>query len=193
MRNIAIIDDDASERLVLKGLAEERGLNVMAEGTNGAEAIRICETSSPDLIIMDVKMPVKDGIEAAIEISRRFPVPVVLLTARDDEETIKRAAEAGVMAYLMKPLRQEELIPTIELAISRFKEFEMLRRENRDLKNTLQARKVIEKAKGLLMEREKITEGEAFSRIRKISMDKRKSMTDIAEVIILAFEKKEGI
>ncbi|MBI5588626.1 MAG: response regulator [Deltaproteobacteria bacterium] len=190
MRNIAIIDDDASERLVLKGLVEESGFTVVGEGADGVEAVKVCERSSPDLVIMDVKMPLCDGIEAAAEIQRNCPTPVVLLTASADAQTVRRAAEAGVMAYLMKPVRQEELGPAIELAISRFKEFEVLRRENNDLKKTLLARKTIEKAKGLLMEREKLSEGEAFSRIRKISMDKRKTMTEIAEVIILAFEDK---
>lgn len=189
--NLAIIDDDVSERIVLKGFAGESGFNVVAEGANGEEAIEICRSKAPDLIIMDVKMPIKDGIEAAYDINRLCPTPVVLLTARNDEETIRRAAEAGVMAYLMKPVRQEELVPAIELAFLRFLEFKMLRKENSELKSALQARKTLEKAKGLLMERENIPEGEAFSRIRKISMDKRKSMTEIAEVIILAFEKKQ--
>lgn len=190
MKSIAIIDDDVSGRTILKGLVEESGFHVVAEGGNGAEAIGICRDRSPDLIIMDVKMPVKDGIEAAAEINRLYQTPVVILTARDDEDTVKRAASAGVMGYLVKPVRIEELIPAIELAISRSLEFKTLRKENEDLKKTLRARKVIEKAKGLLMEKEKISEEEAFSRIRKISMDKRKTMAEIAEVIILALEKE---
>lgn len=189
MRTIAIIDDDISERLVLKGLAEESGFNIIAEGANGAEAVEICRLKTPDIVIMDVKMPVKDGIEAAAEINRTSQIPVVLLTGSDDEETVRRAAEAGVMAYLLKPVRQEELLPAVELAISRSLEFKMLRKENADLKNALEARKIIEKAKGLLMERERITESDAFARIRRISMDKRLPMTEIAEVIINAFEK----
>lgn len=190
MRRIAIIDDDSSERLVLKGLVEEAGYSVVAEAADGVEAVKVCEESGPDLVIMDVKMPLKDGIEATSELQRSSPTPVVLLTASADAETVRRAAEAGVMAYLVKPVREEELAPAIELAIERFREFGVLRRENDDLKKTLLARKTIEKAKGLLMEREGLSESEAFSRIRKISMDKRKSMTEIAEVIILAFEAK---
>ncbi|MDP2690667.1 MAG: response regulator [Deltaproteobacteria bacterium] len=192
MKNIAIVDDDSSARFVLKGLVEEAGFRVVAEGVDGAEAIEICKAKAPDLVIMDVHMPIKDGIEAAGEIGRACPTPVILLTARDDEETVRRAAGAGVMAYLVKPVREEELLPAIELAISRFSEFRLLREENAELKGALQARKTIEKAKGLLMAREKMSEGEAFARIRKISMDKRKSMAEIADVIILAFEKKEG-
>lgn len=190
MKNIAIIDDDASERLILKGFIEDTGNNVIASGENGAEAVEICRTKKPDLVIMDVKMPVKDGIEAASEINRLFPTPIVLLTANDEEETIRRAVEAGVMAYLVKPVRQEDLNPAIELATARFNEVKLLRMENVELKGALQARKLIEKAKGLLMEKEKLTEDQAFSRLRRISMDKRKSMSEIAEVIILALEKK---
>ncbi len=192
MKNLAIIDDNSSERVVLKGLVEASGFRVIAEGGNGLDAVNICGEKSPDLVIMDIKMPVKDGIEAAGEVNRRYQIPVVLLTARDDEETVKRAASAGVMAYLVKPVRLEELIPAVELAISRSLEFKALRKENEDLKKALQARKLIEKAKGLLMEKEKMSEDEAFSRIRRISMDKRKTMTEIAEVIILALEKESG-
>lgn len=189
MKNIAIVDDDASSRFVIRGFVEEAGLKVVAEGENGAEAVEICRTKRPDVVLMDINMPVKDGIEAAAEIGRECPTPVILLTARDDEATVKRAAGAGVMAYLVKPVREEELLPAIELAVSRFKEFRLLREENKELKSALAARKTIEKAKGLLMARESLSEGEAFSRIRKIAMDKRKSMAEIAEVIILAFEK----
>lgn len=190
MKNIAIVDDDASARIVLRGFIEDAGFKVIAEGSNGAEAIGICREKSPDLIIMDVKMPVKEGTEAAEEISRLCPTPVILLTARDDEDTVKKAADAGVMAYLLKPVREEELLPAIELAMARFNEFRTLKDENAELKGVLQARKAIEKAKGLLMAKEKITENEAFTRIRRISMDKRKTMAEIAEVIILAFEDK---
>jgi len=189
MKNIAIVDDDASSRFVIRGFVEEAGLKVVAEGENGVEAVEICRTKRPDVVLMDINMPVKDGIEAAAEIGRECPTPVILLTARDDEATVKRAAGAGVMAYLVKPVREEELLPAIELAVSRFKEFRLLREENTELKSALAARKTIEKAKGLLMARESLSEGEAFSRIRKIAMDKRKSMAEIAEVIILAFEK----
>lgn len=189
MRRIAVVDDNPTERLVLKGFIEDAGFTLVAEGTDGTQALALCRLHSPDLLIMDVKMPGKDGIEAAEEIGRLCPTPIVLLTGCDDDETIRRAAEAGVMAYLMKPVRGEEIAPSVELAISRFSEFTALRKENEDLKNTLQARKLIEKAKGLLMEREGLSETESFTRIRKISMDKRKSMAEVAEVIIMAFDK----
>src|SRR3989337_1008626 len=144
MTRIAIIDDDASERAVLKGLVEESGFEVAGEGENGEEA------PAP----------------------WSGPTPVVLLTATDDPETIRRAVEAGVMAYLTKPVRLEDLLPAVELAVSRFREFEVLRKENLDLKKTLEARKIIEKAKGILMETQKVSEKEAFTRISKESMDR---------------------
>ncbi len=189
MKRIAIADDDRASRLVLKGLVQECGYSVVAEAANGVEAVEVCLKNSPDLIIMDVGMPVKDGIAAAADINRLCPMPVVILTAKDDEDTVRRAIEAGVMGYLVKPVRIEELTPAIELAISRFVEWNSVRKENLDLKTELASRKTIEKAKGLLMSKEGMTENEAFTRLRKISMDRRKTMVEIAEVIILAFEK----
>lgn len=190
MRKIAVVDDDAVERRVLKGLVEESGYSVIAEGGNGDEAIDICRTKAPELIIMDVKMPGRNGIEAAHEIEKSSLVPVILLTAHDDEETIKRAIEAGVMGYLLKPVKLEDIRPAVELAVTRFKELKLLSKEVTELKGALAARKAVEKAKGLLMEKEGLTEQEAFVRLRKISMDRRKSMGEIAEIVILAFEKK---
>ncbi|MBI5563138.1 MAG: response regulator [Deltaproteobacteria bacterium] len=189
MWNIAIVDDDASERLVLKGFIEDAGHKVVAEGADGGTAIEICRQKMPDVVILDVKMPGMDGIEAAAEIGRSYPTACVLLTASGGEETVRRAAEAGVMAYLVKPIRREELLPAVEMAVSRFVEYKFLRKENIELKAAINARKRVEKAKGLLMEKEGLSENEAFSRLRKISMDRRKSMADIAEVIIMAFEK----
>ena len=192
MRTVVIVDDSESERKILKGFLEADGVyEVVAEGVNGDEAVNICRTKRPDLLLMDVKMPGKGGIEAAEEISRTCPTPIVLLTASDDEETVKKAVEAGVMGYLLKPVRPEELAPAIELSLSRFLEIITLKKEKEDLKSALQSRKLVEKAKGLLMAREALTEDEAFSRLRRISMDRRKSMSEIAEVIILALEDKK--
>jgi len=189
MRRIAVVDDNPNERLVLKGFLEDAGFTVAAEGADGAEALSICRQYLPDLLIMDVKMPGKDGIEAAIEIAGSCPTPIVLLTGCDDEDTVKKAASSGVMAYLVKPVRAEEIVPAVELAITRFREFVELRKENEALRSTIQARKLIEKAKGLLMDKEGLSEADAFTRIRKISMDKRKTMAEVAEVIIMAFDK----
>ncbi|MFQ5442235.1 MAG: ANTAR domain-containing response regulator [Thermodesulfobacteriota bacterium] len=189
MLRIAVIDDDRSIREVLKGFIEECGFTVAGEGADGEEAVAICRTKKPDLVIMDVNMPRKDGIDAAIEINGERATPVIILTARGDYVTIKRALGAGVMAYLMKPVKFEEILPAVEVAVARFNEFRELRRENRTLKETLEARKVIEKAKGLLMEREKVSEAEAFGRIRRASMDSRKAMKEVAGEIIRSFEE----
>ncbi|MBI5238172.1 MAG: ANTAR domain-containing protein, partial [Deltaproteobacteria bacterium] len=121
------------------------------------------------------------------------PLALVLLTAYDDEKSIRAAADAGIMAYLVKPVRQEQILPAVEVALVRFKDVEALRKENVALKDAIEARKIIEKAKGLLMEKEGLNENESFIRIRKISMDRRKSMKEIAEIIILAFEDKERL
>ena len=186
MKNILLVEDDSSQLKVVKALIEDRGLNVAGTSDNGVDAVRLCCELTPDIVLMDVSIPGKDGIEAACEINECCPTPVVLVTGNDDDETIKRAVDAGVMAYLVKPVKGEELYAAIELASSKFKEFRKLIDENNHLQETLAARKIIEKAKGLLIEKEGVTEGEAFARIRKISMDKRKSMKEIAEVIISA-------
>jgi response regulator NasT len=144
---------------------------------------------------MDVNMPEMNGIEAASEIRGLCPTPVVLITASDDTAVINRAIEAGAMAYLVKPVRYEELLPAIELAILRFKEQKALaelKKENEGLKDALKARKLIEKAKGILMQKERLSEDEAFTRLRRISMDRRKSMTEIAEIVIGAFAKDKA-
>ncbi|MFQ5464725.1 MAG: ANTAR domain-containing response regulator [Thermodesulfobacteriota bacterium] len=192
MKGIAIIDDDPTQRSVLKALVEDAGYRVVAEGADGSVALGICKDSRPDAVIMDVRMPGMDGITAAGVLARLCPVPVVLLTANDDPETVRRATEAGVMAYLIKPVRAEELSPAIELACGRHAEFETLKRENRDLKSAVEARKVIEKAKGLLMEKEGLTEAEAFARLRKTSMSRRKTMREVADVIVLALGPGTG-
>lgn len=187
-RKIIIIEDNADHRFVLKGLLKDIGCEVIGEGKSGLGAVDLIQKLSPDAILMDVKLPGMDGIEAATAINKLKPTPVILLTAKKDEETIKRAAEAGVMAYLVKPVREEELLPTIELAISRFKEFQAVSKENIDLKETIEARKIVERAKGLLMEKEGLSERDAFSRIQRMSMDKRRPMKNIAEILIAALE-----
>jgi response regulator NasT len=185
-RKIVIIDDNADQRFVLKGLLADIGCDVIGEGKSGLDALELIQKFFPDIILMDIKMPGMDGIEAVTAINQLRPTPVILLTGKKDEETIRRAIEAGVMAYLVKPVREEDLLPTIELAISRFNEFQAVLKENMDLKGTIEARKMVEKAKGLLMEKEGLTEKEAFSRIQKISMDRRRPMKEVAEILISA-------
>ncbi len=186
-KRILIVDDQDGPRKTLKSALLNSGYEVIGEGRTGKEAIEFSKGLKPDLILMDVKMPEMDGITAAKEINQRLPVPIIICTAKRDEATIKRAKEAGVMGYLTKPIREEELKATIELAISRFREFEALRKEIKDLREALEARKLIERAKGILMERQNLSERDAFRKIQKLSMDRRKTMKEVAEAMIMAY------
>ncbi|MBA2518126.1 MAG: ANTAR domain-containing protein, partial [Chloroflexia bacterium] len=147
----------------------------------------------PDLVIMDIRMPGVDGISAAEELTRERIAPVVLLTAYSDQGLVERAKDAGVVGYVVKPFRQTELMPVIELSLTRFEEFRSLEREVGDLKEALETRKLVERAKGVLMEVHGLRESEAFHRIRKTSMDSRKSMREVAEAVLLTHELERGV
>ncbi len=164
------------------------GFEVAGEGESGSEALRLAQELKPDVLFLAVGLPEMDGVSAAAQILEAHPLPIIILSSRQDPDVIQRAIEAGVMAYLVKPLREEELLPAIELAVSRFDEFMALRKENEDLKRTLEGRKLIERAKGVLMERERVTERQAFSMIQKTSMNTRRPMTEIAQAILLSEE-----
>ena len=183
-----MIDDHLPSRTFLVRALKEKGFEVAGEGASGKGALRLAKETAPDVILMAVGLADMDGVRAAQAIMEESPLPVILLTSHYDAETIERTKGAGVMAYLIKPLREEELLPTVELAISRFAEFVSLRRENEDLKKTLEARKAIERAKGILMQRQGLSEAEAFALIQKKSMDTRKSMAEIAQAIVLTEE-----
>ena len=187
-RRVLVIDDHSPSRTFLAQALNRKGFEMVGEGVSGESALLLAKATTPDAILMAVGLPHRDGISAAQEIMEEIPLPIVLLTSHHDAETIERAKGAGVMAYLIKPLREEELAPTIEMAISRFAEFISLRKENNDLKKTLEARKTIERAKGILMKTQKLSEADAFSLIQKRSMDMRKSMAEIAQAIILTEE-----
>jgi len=187
-RRVLVIDDHPLSRTFLVRVLKEKGFEVAGEGTSGKGALRLAKETAPDVILMAVGLADMDGVCAAQAIMEESPLPVILLTSHYDAETIERTKGAGVMAYLIKPLREEELLPTVELAISRFAEFVSLRRENEDLKKTLEARKAIERAKGILMQRQGLSEAEAFALIQKKSMDTRKSMAEIAQAIVLTEE-----
>ena len=189
-RVLVIYDHLPSRNFLIKSL-NERGFEVAGEGATGSKALELSLKTAPDVVLMSVGLPDIDGIHAAESIMEENPLPIVLITSHYDTETIERAKEAGVMAYLLKPLREEELLPTTELAISRFEEFISLRKENEDLKKTLEARKTIERAKGILMKTERLSEAEAFSLIQKKSMDLRKPMAEIAQAIVLSEEIKK--
>lgn len=188
-----MIDDHLPSRSLLVNALRERGFDIVGEGTNGKGAPALAKDAAPDVILMAVGLRDMDGISAAQRIMEENPLPIVLLTSHYDTETIERAKNMGAMGYMIKPLREEELLPTIELAISRFSEFVTLRKENDDLKKTLEARKMIERAKGILMKTQRLSEADAFSLIQKKSMDMRRSMAEIAQAIVLSEEiKKEA-
>ena len=188
MKRVLVIDDHDPSRKNLTGALAAAGYEVVGEGASGKAALALVAATDPEIVLMAVGLPDVDGINAARHIMQAAPLPVVLLTSHYDTETIERAKQAGVMGYLLKPLREGELNPAIELAISHFNEFAELQKQNENLKKTLEARKVIERAKGILMQREGLSEAEAFSSIQKKSMDMRKPMAEIAQAIIVSEE-----
>jgi response regulator NasT len=182
-----LIGDDESIRLMsLRKQLQTLGHQVVAEASNGAEAVARAAATRPDLAILDIKMPGVDGIEAAQEITRGRPIPIILLTAYSEAELVERAAQANISAYLMKPIAEEDLLPAITLALIRFRQFEALRREVSDLREALEARKVIERAKGILMRRLNLSEEEAFRRLQRQSQDGNRRLAQVAEAIIMA-------
>ncbi|MGH7411141.1 MAG: ANTAR domain-containing response regulator [Candidatus Methylomirabilis sp.] len=187
-RSVVIIDDSLRPRGALGKALIKLGFTVAGEGASGSEAIRLAQELRPDVLFLAVGLPDMDGLSAAAQILEAHPLPIIILSSQLNPELIQRAKEAGVMAYLLKPLREEELLPAIELAVYHFEEFIALREENEDLKRTLEARKLIERAKGVLMERERISEQQAFARIQKASMNTRRPMVEIAQAILLVGE-----
>ncbi len=185
---IIIADDESLIRLDLREMLTHLGYDVVAEAGDGRTAIELAKNLRPDLLIMDIKMPDLDGIAAAEELTRERIAPVVLLTAYSDQALVERARQAGVVGYVVKPFREAELMPVIELSRARFDEFRTLEREVGSLKDALETRKIVERAKGVLMESRGMRESEAFHRIRKTSMDARKSMKEVAEAILLAHD-----
>src|SRR5438094_6450849 len=160
------------------------GLEVCAEARDGVEAVGAARAEQPDLAIMDVKMPRLDGIEAARRILDERPIPIVMLTAYGQDELVSRAVEAGVFGYLVKPFREQDLLPAIQAARARHDELQTLREEAESLSEALAARKVIERAKGLLMEKEKLTEQEAFARLRRASQVSGRPLKVVADAVI---------
>jgi len=191
MKRALVIDDHEPSRQNLVGVLAESGFQIVGAATSGAAGLQLASASAPDVILMAVGLPDLDGIRAARKIMQANPLPIVLVTSHYDAATIERAKRAGVMGYLIKPLREGELLPAIELAISHFQEFVALQKENENLKKTLEARKVIERAKGILMKRQRLSEPEAFSLIQQKSMDMRKPMVEIAQAVILSQEITE--
>jgi two-component system, response regulator PdtaR len=185
---ILIAEDETIIRLDLRGLLERAGHEVVAEARDGEEAVTLAQEHEPDLAIMDVKMPKLDGIEAAKRILEARPLPIVLLTAFDQSELVARAGDAGIFSYLVKPFREQDVLPAIELARVRHEELSAVRSEADTLSQALADRKVIERAKGLLMEKEKLNEADAFARLRKASQVSGRPLRVISEAVIATFE-----
>jgi two-component system, response regulator PdtaR len=183
---VLIADDDPIIRLDLKQMLENLDYEVVAEAGDGQQALDLAREVQPDICILDVKMPVMDGIEAVTHITEENVAPTILLTAYSDKELVDRAKGAGVFAYLVKPFKPSDLPPAIEVARSRYEQNLALSKEVGSLTERLEARKVIDRAKGILMAEHKIDEAEAYRRIQLQSMNMRKSMKEVADAIILA-------
>jgi AmiR/NasT family two-component response regulator len=181
---ILIAEDETIIRLDLRELLERAGFEVCAEARDGAEAVELARAEQPDLAVLDVKMPQLDGIEAARRILDERPIPIVMLTAYGQQELVSRAVEAGVFGYLVKPFRESDLLPAIQTARARYEELTALRGEAESLAEALAARKSIERAKGLLMEKEQLTEQEAFSRLRRASQMSGRPLKVVADAVV---------
>jgi two-component system, response regulator PdtaR len=183
-RRVIVAEDEGLIRLDLVEMLREEGYDVVGEASDGQQAVELAEKHRPDLVILDVKMPVLDGISAAEQIADARIAPVVILTAFSQRDLVVRASEAGAMAYLVKPFTKADLLPAIEIAMSRYAEIHALENEVEDLSDRLETRKIVERAKGLLQADHGMTEPEAFRWIQKTSMDKRQSMRAVAESVL---------
>jgi AmiR/NasT family two-component response regulator len=185
---ILVAEDETIIRLDLRALLEQAGYEVCGEARDGVEAVELARELEPDLAVMDVKMPRLDGIDAARRILEERPIPIVMVTAYGQDEIVSRAVEAGVFGYLVKPFREQDLVPAIHTARARHDELQALRAEAESLADALTARKSIERAKGVLMAKEGLTEQEAFERLRRASQISGRPLKVVAEALIATFE-----
>jgi response regulator NasT len=185
-RRVLIAEDEALIRLDLAEMLVEEGYDVVGEAGDGETAVRLAEDLTPDLVILDIKMPIMDGLAAAERIAGGRIAPVVILTAFSQRDLVERARAAGAMAYLVKPFQKKDLVPTIEMATSRFAEIVALEQEVGGLQERLEARKTVERAKGVLMTEHAMTEPEAFRWIQRTAMDRRTTMRAVAEAVLAA-------
>ena len=183
-RRVIVAEDEALIRLDIVETMKENDFDVVGEAADGEEAVTLALELEPDLIVMDIKMPKLDGIAAAEKIMKAAPCAIVMLTAFSDKELIERAKDAGTMAYLVKPFDPKDLLPAVEVALSRHQELLSLEDSIADLQDRLSTRKQVDRAKGLLMEKMELTEPEAFRWIQKTSMDRRLSMREVADAVI---------
>ena len=184
VKRVVIAEDEALIRLDLREMLEEEGFEVVAEAGDGKAAVALVEQHRPDLVVMDVKMPRMDGLTAAGRIAAARLAPVVMLTAFSQRELVERARDAGAMAYLVKPFGKADLMPAVEMAMSRFDELTTLEREVGDLRDRLETRKLVDRAKGLLQQRYGLDEAAAYRWVQRTSMDRRMTMRQVAELVI---------
>lgn len=185
---VVIADDESIICMDLREMLNNLGYLVVGEAGDGQSAVNLARELKPDVVLMDIKMPDMDGIEAAKILTTERISPVVLLTAFSQRDLVERAKEAGVVGYLVKPIQEADLAPAIEIALSRFREFRELEKEVNSLQDQLETRKLVDHAKGILMDTQGLTEAAAFRRIQKMSMNTRKAMREIAQAIILTHE-----
>lgn len=190
---IIIADDESLIRRDLREMLTDQGYLIVGEASDGRTAVEMARKLKPDLVIMDIRFEGDDfdGIDAAQVLTAEEIAPVLLLSAYSQRDLVERAKESGVVGYLVKPFSEADLVPAIETALERFREFRVIKKEAKDLRRTLETRKAVDRAKGLLMDKEGMSEAEAFRRIQKLSMDSRKPMRVVAEAIILAHQIRE--
>jgi two-component system, response regulator PdtaR len=186
-KTILICDDEPLIRMNLKSMLIDLGFDEILECGDGTKAVELALASFPDMAILDVSMPGMDGISAAVEIRKKLKIPIMLLTSACDSATVKRASASGIAAFLTKPLRQQDLLPAIEIALQHVEEIETLKEKIEDLREFIENRKIVEKAKGVLMEKNRVSEAEAYRIMQKTAMDKRKTLLQVANGIL-----KEG-
>ncbi len=188
---VVIAEDEALIRMDLREMLEEEGHEVVGEARDGAEAVELVRSQRPDIVFMDIEMPVMDGLEAARIIGEEGIAPVVMVTAFSQVSYVEEAAQAGAMGYLVKPFTVRDVVPAMHIATSRFTEARTLADEVADLNERLETRKVLDKAKGLLMAKG-MSEPEAFKKLQRLAMDKRKTLREVAEAVLLASEAHDG-
>ena len=189
---IAVADDEPDMRDYFARILPRLGHQVVAVASTGAELVALCRKVRPDLVLTDIKMPDMDGIEAAQQIIAEVPVPVILVSAYHDAELIERAEADHIMGYLVKPIKQADLEPVISLAVRRFEQFQALRKEAADLRQALADRKLIERAKGILMKRAALDEQSAFRRLQKLASEKNLKLVELARMVLTAEEALQG-
>lgn len=181
---IVVADDERNMHEYLQEALPRLGHEVVGVAQTGRELVELCRKLQPDLVITDIKMPDMDGLAASEEICRETPIPVIVVSAYHDPQFIERATQNHVLAYLLKPIRQHDLEPAISMAMRRFEQFQTLRRETTDLRQALDERKIVERAKGLLMKREHIDEQEAFRRLQKLAMNQNRKLIEVAQMVL---------